>query len=74
MKDTKCVKLEDGLEYAVIDEITKNDIIYVYLVNVEDEYDFCIRKVDNSKKKNILIGLDNDAEFDEAMNLFSKKH
>lgn len=74
MKEVKCVKLEDGLDYMVIDEIDNEDVTYVYLANVLDEEDFCIRKVDNMKNGELLVGLDSDEEFDKALLIFTKKH
>ena len=44
--EMKCIKLEDGLEYMVLDEIDSETNTYVYLSNIEDPEDFCIRKVD----------------------------
>lgn len=70
----KCVKLEDGIEYMILDEIDSDVNTYVYLTNIEDEEDFCIRKVDNSRNSQLLVGLDNDEEFDKALLLFTKKH
>ena len=42
--------LEDGKQYAIIDEITENNNTYVYLSNISDETDFCIRKVKDEPK------------------------
>ena len=70
----KCVKLEDGLEYMVIDEIDSNDTTYVYLANANDETDFCIRKVNNLVNESKLIGLDSNTEFYNALLLFTNKH
>ena len=70
----KSIKLEDGIEYMVLDEIDLDNNTYVYLTNVDDEEDFCIRKVDNTKNDSMLVGLDNDNEFDKALLLFSKKY
>ena len=75
MIDCKCIRLEDGLEYAVIDEISDGkDITYVYLSNTSNEKDFCIRKVDDKVNPELLVGLDSNEEFDKALLLFSKKH
>lgn len=71
-EELKIVTLEDELEYAVIDEIEDNDAVYIYLTNLDDEKDFCIRKTDMSRKQ--LNGLDSDTEFDKAILLFTKKH
>lgn len=71
--NVKCVKLEDGIEYVVLDEIDTGANTYVYLSNVDNEEDFCIRKVNNSDE-NTLLGLDSDDEFDEALLLYTKKY
>ncbi len=70
----KCVKLEDGIEYMILDEIDSDVNTYVYLTNIDDEEDFCIRKVDNSRNSELLVGLDSNEEFDKALLLFTKKH
>ena len=72
--EMKCITLEDGLEYMVLDEIDCDDSTYVYLTNVSDEEDFCIRKVNNKVNSALLIGLDSDNEFDKALLLFNQKH
>lgn len=72
--DFKKMILEDGIEYAVIDEIEQGNITFVYLINVLDSIDFCIRKVDSEINDEVLVGLDNDDEFDLALNLFEEKH
>lgn len=72
-KEYDVVVLEDGLEYAVIDEITKNGNTYVYLVNVQDEEDFCIRKVVENDTEKFLVGLSSNEEFDEALLYFVNK-
>jgi hypothetical protein len=72
--NVKCIKLEDGITYMVLDEIDNKEITYVYLSNIEDEEDFCIRKVDNMKNSELLIGLDSDEEFDKALLLYTKKN
>ena len=54
--------------------LNTGSITYVYLANIDDEEDFCIRKVDNSKNSELLVGLDSNNEFDKALLLFTKKH
>lgn len=73
-KEYEVVKLEDGKEYFVIDEITENNNTYVYLTNVEDSQSFCIRKVLNEGTEQYLVGLSTDEEFDQALLYFAKKH
>lgn len=74
MQELKYITLEDGIDYAIIDEIFNNEVTYVYLTNIDDEKDFCIRKVNKNENPEILKGLDTDAEFDKALLLFTKKH
>ena len=74
MIESKSVKLEDGIEYMVMDEISNSSTTYYYLANIEDEEDFCIRKIDKRKNDQLLVGLDSDAEFDRAMLMFMKKN
>lgn len=74
MIDAKSVKLEDGIEYMVIDEIVNANTTYYYLANIDDEEDFCVRKINKDKNDQLLVGLDSDAEFDRAMLLFMKKN
>lgn len=72
--EMKCIKLEDGLEYMVLDEIDSETNTYVYLSNIEDPEDFCIRKVENDKNEELLVGLDSNEEFDKALLLYSEKN
>ncbi len=68
------VTLEDGKQYAIIDEITENNITYVYLSNISNETDFCIRKVKEEPKGKMLTGLKDDAEFDQALIYYANKN
>lgn len=47
------VKLENDINYLIINEQTIDNVKYLYLVNVNDENDFAIRK----EIGNELIGL-----------------
>lgn len=73
-EEINIVVLEDGLEYAVIDEIKHNDNKYIYLTNVNDVEDFCIRKIIVEETQKFIVGLDDDKEFDLALMLFAKNH
>lgn len=68
------ITLEDDIEYAIIEEIIHDDKKYVFLTNVNDYEDFCIRKVIIDGNEQFLVGLDDDVEFDLALMLFAKNH
>ncbi len=74
MDNLDIVTLEDMLQYAVIDEITKEGNTYIYLTNISDETDFCIRKLKEENDIKILVGLDDDNEFDLALKYFESKN
>lgn len=63
----------DGKNYLIVDQIKNEKCEYVYLSNMEDQKDFCIRKL-ASDDNDLLIGLDSDEEFDYALRVFYKKH
>ncbi len=74
MIDNSRVILENQKEYFVMDKITANNKVYVYLVNPDDPKDFCCRKEIEEDNKTFLVGLDNKEEADFALNLFAEKH
>lgn len=63
------ITLEDGLEYAIVDEIVIDDIKYLYLVN--DNNNVELRKLDNNDD---LIKISNQKEHDMALVEFAKLH
>ena len=73
MMEINTVVLEDNIRYAVIKELEKDGNTYVYLVNMEDPEDFCIRKVKIENEKKYLAGLDSDEEFELVMLIFAKE-
>lgn len=74
MINNSIIKLEDGNTYTVVDKIEKLDKSYIYLANIENVQDFCIRKEIMENDETFIVGLDNDQEYEEAMNLFIKKN
>lgn len=74
MEEVKTIKLEDGIEYIVVDEINYKDNTYFYLGDERKLNTFKIRKMKTNDPKQMLNGLDSDEEFDKAMLLFSEKH
>lgn len=69
-KKLECTILENKKEYAILEKIKKEDQCYMYLFNVNNPKDFCIRKLVG---KNIC-GLDSDEEFDEALLMLREKN
>ena len=74
MDTIETVKLEDNLDYYIVDEIKASETTYYYLVDEETGKSFRVRKLIKNEQGEFLNGLDNDDEFDKAMLLFSKKH
>lgn len=67
MKELETVKLENERNYVVLNEINN----YVYLVNPEDELDFCIRKCIIKNGKEYIESLDDEIELLNALRLFA---
>lgn len=74
IKINECVVLEDDIEYGIAEKLIINNIQYICLVNMRDIEDYCIRKFAVIDNKEMIIGLDNEAEFDFALLHFTKKH
>ncbi|MBE6160605.1 MAG: hypothetical protein E7158_00075 [Firmicutes bacterium] len=64
------ITLEDNKKYYISKEIENDNVTYVYLTNLEDVTDFCIRKKDGSKEN--LIGLENEEEVKKALDLYKE--
>lgn len=62
--------LEDNLEYIVTDKIDN----YLYLNNINDYKDFCVRKEIIEDNEEYIVGLDNEEELEKALKLFEKKY
>jgi len=73
MNELDAIKLEDR-EFVIIDEVIINDITYVHLASADDPEEFCIRKIIIDNNKELLTPLDNDLEFDVALDAFIKKN
>ena len=73
-KEYNVVTLEDGLEYAEVKKIIYNGILYLFLSSLENDDNFCIRKLVDKNGKQVLIGLDDEAEFNEILSIFVSKN
>lgn len=74
MVNNSIIKLEDGNDYVVVDKIEKLDKSYVYLTNVKDMEDFCVRKEIMENEEFYIVGLETEEEYEEAMKLFVEKN
>ena len=74
MEEIKPVELEDGATYIITDEIEKEGKKYIYLNNILDTEDFCIRKYTVESGEEYLVGLDSRQEYDLALKHFLEKH
>ena len=72
--EVNVIKLEDGIDYVIIDAIQNESNKYLFLANKNDETDVCIRKIISKENKEYLIKLDDDDEFEEVLTLFNVKH
>lgn len=61
-------------EYVIVDEITDKENNYVYLVNISDPNDILIRKLIKEENKEYLVGLKDEHELQNALNLFTNKN
>ncbi len=74
MQEVKKIKLEDGIEYTLVDVIEDNGVTYYYLVNENKNYNFRIRKLVMEEQKEFLSGLETEKEFEKAMTIYKEKH
>ena len=69
------ITLEDGIKYVIIDTLKIDNNKYIFLSNINDENDMCIRKVvvkeDNQE---YLVLLDSEEEFNEVMQRYNQKY
>lgn len=68
------VTLENGNEYVIIDEIVHNGNHYVYLTNINNKEDICIRKSVQKDDGEYFEGLKDESELQNALILFANKN
>ena len=73
-KEYNVVTLEDDIEYNEVDKIEYNNNTYVFLSDLENPENFCIRKLITENDEEYIIGLDSDEEFNNVLNLFTQKY
>lgn len=68
--EKETIILENGIEYIITDTINN----YVYLNNINNIKDFCIRKQIIENEDEYIVGLENEDEYYKALELFEKKY
>jgi len=72
MTNVETVELNDeNYIELLVDEINGNT--YVYLMNVNDNYDFHIRKIVKENDKLYYVNLDTEEEFDNVFKIMIEK-
>lgn len=69
MMEIELVTIEGNIQCILLDELLYQGTKYLFLINANNEKDYIIRKESGQE----LIGLDNESEFNNIMNLFLKK-
>lgn len=69
----KIYKLEDDMEYYVIDTVEFNNHTFVLLSEASNEKSICIRKVVIRQGKTYLLRIENE-EFNSVIELFKEKN
>ena len=73
-KECDVITLEDGIDYVIVDEIVNEGTKYLYLVNKNDEKDFCVRKLIIEDGEEYVSGLDSTEEFNKTISIFANKY
>lgn len=66
----KIITLANGNKYFVLEEATKDDAIYDFILNIDDENKIEIVKQDTVDSKLILRSIKDESEKQEITNLF----
>lgn len=74
MEEYNVITLEDNLEYAELETITYNNTEYILLSEINNEENFCIRKIKKKDNEEYIVGLDSEEEFDTILKLLTEKY
>ena len=73
-KEYNVITLENNVEYTEIDKINYNNNTYIYLSNIDNPEDFCIRKIVKENDEEYIVGINSNKEIDKVLELFMKKY
>lgn len=74
MEELEVIKLDDGFDYIVTDEVMIDGVKYVYLTKEDDIALFCIRKINIINNQEYLVSLKDKNEFNLALEKFLEKN
>jgi len=66
--------LENNKEYAEIDTLTNNNNTYIFLSEINNPENICIRKIKIKDNEEYIVGLDTEEEFNTILKLFTEKY
>ena len=69
-KEYNTIVLENGIEYTELDIIDN----YVFLSEIENPKNFCIRQLETENNIEYIVGLKDKEEFEKALELFNNKY
>ena len=68
------VTLENGTEYTELYRVTDDGMKYVFLSNLDNPEEFCIRKLIEGNGQEFIIRLDGKREYNKVFNLFKQEY
>ena len=72
--EAEVVTLNDGLDYVILDEINGHSNVLCLFIKYGRSTDFCVRKKLQNSAGSLLMGLDDENEFNMAMKLYFDKN
>lgn len=68
----ECVTI-DNICYMIFDKLELNNNKYLYLIEEDNETNFCIRKIKEENEQEYIVNLDNKEEFTQVFMEFARK-
>lgn len=68
------VTLSNGIEYTEVYRLNVDNKTYVFLSNMDNPEDFCIKKIIKKNNEELIYAIDSVEEFDKVMSIFAKEY
>ena len=72
--EVNVIKLENNLEYIIIDAIEDNNNKYLVMTREDDPLDICVRKIITLDNEEYLDKLETEEEFEKIIKIFNDRH